>query len=93
MSAFDTPRSWTTARPQSAGYSTPDLSASRRIRIQVTRTRTIETKTVPLGAEQSRQSVTDQPSAFARSRWLAAAKDAAGLAVLMAGGYLCFVAA
>lgn len=93
MTAFDTPRSWTTARPESAGYSTPDLSASRRIRIQVTRTRIIETKTVPLAAGSSRARSADQPSAFARSRWLAAMKDAAGLAVLMAGGYLCFLAA
>lgn len=105
MTAFDTPRSrpdaWTPARPDATGYSTPDLSAARRIRIHVTRTRVIETRTVPLAAGPARDPALtrapaaspDRPSAFARSRLLAALRDGAGLAIIFAGGYLCLLVA
>jgi hypothetical protein len=67
------------------GVSHPDLTALRTVRIRVTRTRVIETRPADPAAARP----TARPSGFARSRFLAAAMDFAGFAVLAAGGYLC----
>lgn len=84
MTAFDHNRS-TPALPD---MTTPDLDAIRRIRVRVTRTRTVETRpAVPGDAGAGR------PCSFSRTLYMAALKDFAGLAVLALGGYMCVLVA